>query len=645
MRFLLLLSAASLLAARPDLVISGFEEKTFAGWQVDGDAFGAAPHAPSPQDGIVLFEGTRVAYSGRFSFALKGTLISPAFPVERAYISFLVAGERERAGDLGVELLLDGKVLRAASATHFQPALEVPNHSYRDPRMAWRTWDVRALTGHSVRIRVNDASLYGAIAVDQFIQTDTPKSPPADASIEFRETYRPQFHFTTRSYWGADPNGLFYYGGQWHLFYQHRYPGGGVVWGHATSPDLLRWTYLAPAVPAPPGGMCYSGTGLVDTANASGLQRGKHPPLLLFYTHQPAGPMSMREGPFPKNTQDMAYSVDGGHSWTVSPANPVLRTDDYRDRDPKVLYHSSTRSWIMVLSLSANNVDREKATYGIFRSTNLKNWELTQKLGPGPGFWECPDLFRMEVAGEPGPAKWVLVSGNGHYMIGSFDGRRFEPETGLIQNRWGGHYYATQTFSDAPRGRRVQMGWMNTSRSSMPFDYPGMPFNQQMAFPRELTLRRTPEGLRLFRYPIGEIERLYGRARPFEPRTVQPGDNLLAGVDHDLLDIDLDIELPPAAQLTFQLRGETLQYDAREQRLRAVRAVVPAPMKDGRLQLRVLLDRTSIEVFVNGGQADASGVFFPLDDNRTLSLKVAGAPAKVRKLEIRELRSIYDSSH
>ena len=157
--------------------------------------------------------------------------------------------------------------------------------------------------------------------------------------------------------------------------------------------------------------------------------QGTDPPILLFYTLRPGGEAIIIDPTpnTPRATQCMAYSTDGGRTFTKFAGNPILRTPDCRDRDPKVLFHKPTRSWIMVLSLSRNNARRDEATYGIFRSPDLRNWELLQELGPGAWYWECPDMFELPIDGDPARTKWLLVKSSGEYILGAFDGRTFRP--------------------------------------------------------------------------------------------------------------------------------------------------------------------------------------------------------------------------
>jgi sucrose-6-phosphate hydrolase SacC (GH32 family) len=246
----------------------------------------------------------------------------------------------------------------------------------------------------------------------------------------------------------------------------------------------------------------------------------------------------------------------------------------------------------------------------------------------------------MAVDGDPAKTKWVFMKGSGDYIVGAFDGNRFTPEAGPIRTHWGGSFYGAQSFSDAPNGRRVQIGWMSTGKAG-PNSWPGMPFNQQMSFPRQLTLRTTPEGPRVFREPIAEIAQLYMTTRNVKPGVLQPGDNAMANIHDDLLDIDLEIELKQAQSIKLALRGEDIVYDVKNQKLKVQgRSLSLAPL-DGKLILRALLDRTSIELFGNHGEVTFSLDFFPDPANHNLALTAEGGAAQINRVTLHELKSIW----
>jgi fructan beta-fructosidase len=447
--------------------------------------------------------------------------------------------------------------------------------------------------------------------------------------ITYQEKHRPQFHFTSWRGWLNDPNGLVYDRGEYHLFYQHNPHGctwGDIHWGHAVSQDLVHWQELPDALHPDDMGLMFSGSALVDWRNSSGLARGEGHTLVCFYTA--AGEFA--DPPLPY-TQCMAFSHDRGRTWHKYAGNPVLEHVAGHNRDPKVLWHELLGQWVMVLYLRQAGAEQH---YGLYTSPDLKNWSpLDDVYLPGNG--ECPDLFPLSMDGD---VKWVFWGADGHYFVGTFDGNAFEPQTPPLQAYCGGRErgsaYAAQTWSDIPveDGRRVQMAWLQG-------DIPGMPFDQQMSFPVELTLRATPQGPRLHFTPVQEIERLYQETQTLTDVALSQEPLQLPTGGHDLLDMRADVVVSTATALEFDLRGVPLVYDARRQELSCCGKT--APLKTDKLQLRVLVDRTSIEIFAAGGL-----VYMPLgviadEDHRTCYVSARGGKARGAKIEIARLNSIW----
>lgn len=264
---------------------------------------------------------------------------------------------------------------------------------------------------------------------------------------------RPKFHFTTRSGWLNDPNGLVYYQGEYHLYYQH-FPYGlncnfrNMHWGHAVSRDLLHWEELPIALYPRENDFCYSGSAVIDWDNVTGFQTGDEPPLLAFFTSTGRG-------------ECLAYSNDRGRTFTEYEGNPIIR---HNGRDPKVFYHPESQQWILVVYDAVNY-------FAFYGSKDLKNWTFKYRMH---GFYECPELFKLED-------KWVIFAANGMYQLGSFDGERFEPET-VPRPLFEGHIYAAQTFNELDR--RIMIAWMKSPRPL----YENLEFSQQMTLPVELTL-------------------------------------------------------------------------------------------------------------------------------------------------------------
>jgi levanase len=259
----------------------------------------------------------------------------------------------------------------------------------------------------------------------------------------YQEPYRPQFHYSPAQNWMNDPNGLIYYNGEYHLFYQYNkngMTGGSASWGHAISKDLMHWTELPVAIPVDAYEEVWSGSVVFDKTNSSGLGTPSNPPLVAVYTSsQKASGIQQ---------QALAYSTDGGTTWTKYTGNPVLNIGSHNFRDPKVFWYEPTKSWRMVVALS----DQHKVA--IYSSPNLKNWSLLSEFGPAgvtSAVWECPDLFPMYLDDNNQDIKWVLtvnVAGKAQYFVGNFNGTTFTdgepvytPPTGTVLNDFEGPDY------------------------------------------------------------------------------------------------------------------------------------------------------------------------------------------------------------
>ena len=455
---------------------------------------------------------------------------------------------------------------------------------------------------------------------DELIAVDQP----------YQETYRPQFHYTVKKGWINDPCGLVYYAGEYHLFNDHN-PFGNVVpgvlgakdrppsrWSHAVSRDLVHWQEMPIAILPDKLGAIFSGSGVVDVANTAGFAERDHKTLVLIYTS--AGQ------PF---CQSISYSNDRGRTWTKYGGNPVLQHVAGNNRDPKVIWHEPTKRWIMALFLHKND-------FALFGSADLKQWQrLCDVQIPGTG--ECPDFFELPVDGDKNRKKWLFWGGNGNYRLGTFDGVTFTPETESLQSRYGANDYAAQTYSGIPDedGRRIQMSWMRGGK------YPGMPFTQQQSFPRELTVRTTPEGVRLFMEPVAEIETIRGRKQVWSDLALKPAEEPIELAKGELWEIVAELELVEATEIGLEIRGEKLRYDVGNKTLHCLGRSAPLTPQEGRIKLHVLVDRTSIEVFANDGRIAMCSCFLPDLLNRSLRIYAEGGPAVARSLTVYELRSAW----
>lgn len=462
----------------------------------------------------------------------------------------------------------------------------------------WVYVDLAPFQGTRLTVMADDVT---GDALAALVQSET----PVGTDDLYGEKYRPQFHFTSRRGWLNDPNGLVYYDGMYHLFYQHNPYGwgwGNMHWGHAISPDLLHWEELGDALYPDHLGVMFSGSAVVDWQNTTGFQDGDDPPLVLIYTA--AGE------PY---TQCLAYSTDGGVTWVKYAGNPVLGHIAGHNRDPKVIWHAPSQQWVMALYL----VDYD---YALFGSPDLKTWRKLCDVHIGDAT-ECPDFFELPVDNDPANTRWVFWGANGNYVLGSFDGETFTPESDVLRYAWGGNSYAAQTWSDTPDGRRIQIAWLRVN-------LPGMPFNQMMAFPCELTLRTTAEGIRLCSEPVRESQSLWDWGVHWSDETLAPDEILLEDflIVGDRFDIDADLDPGAATTLNFVVRGIPVTYAVAQQTLTCAGCTIPVPLLDGTFRLRILLDRASLEIFGADGLVALPLGVIPPDEDHTLRFYVEGGP-------------------
>jgi len=453
----------------------------------------------------------------------------------------------------------------------------------------------------------------------------------------YNEKYRPQFHFTAKNGWLNDPNGLVFYKGEYHLFFQHNPFGtkwGNMTWGHAVGPDLVHWNQMENALLPDTMGTMFSGSAVVDWDNCTGLQKGDERTLVAFYTAD-GGTVT----PKVSTTQCLAYSNDRGRTWAKYEKNPIITEITPGNRDPKVFKYmdkGGKSKWIMVLYVDDGG-QKSSHIHSIyfFSSDDLKKWTFLSKT---EGFYECPDFFELAIDGNQENKKWILIGADFKYMIGSFDGIKFIPETAKLICDFGQNYYAAQTYSDIPEedGRRIIIGWMNWSKS--PED---MPFNQQMSFPCTLSLKTFPEGVRMCKYPVKEIEKLYEKTVEKTGIPVKSGENPLSDIEGELLDIDLEILAGSSSEFGLDIRGQKISYAVGEEDLSFNGTHVHLPMVDGKIILRILIDRTSVEIFGNEGRISISSCIQINPENRFIGFYCSSGIANLARIEIRSLKSSW----
>jgi sucrose-6-phosphate hydrolase SacC (GH32 family) len=366
---------------------------------------------------------------------------------------------------------------------------------------------------------------------------------------------------------------------------------------------------------------------VVDWNNTSGFQKGTDKPLVFFHTY--AGGDARFGAPF---TQGLAYSTDAGKTFVKYEKNPIIPHIIGGNRDPKVIWHEESKQWIVALYM-----DRED--YALFGSTNLKEWKQLSEI-KNLGCSECPDFFPLAVDGDAKNIKWVFWGGNGKYLIGSFDGKDFKPETRPLTNKHGGNDYAAMTFSDTPDGRRIQLSWMNHGERV----FRGMPFNHQFTVPRVLTLRTTPQGqVRLYMEPVEELKKLRGKLEEVADVKIEDGRTVQIPYDGELFDAELRINIGTANRLIINAVDRTIEYNVDGKWIALDGIQTPLELKEGFLNLRVIVDRTSIEIFAQDGEVQIAKVFRPRSGvvHTSIAVESIGGNAEIESAKTWKMQSVW----
>ncbi len=485
----------------------------------------------------------------------------------------------------------------------------------------WAPLDVSAWAGKTLTISVNQLP-ENSTALSSIKQADG----MIGAENLYHEALRPQLQFSAKRGWVNDPNGLVFFNGEYHLFFQHNPYGwswGNMHWGHAVSRDLVHWEEIGEALYPDDMGPMFSGSAVVDEQNTSGFGRDGKAPLVLIYTA--AGNPTV---------QCLAYSLDG-RTFTKFAGNPVIPQITGGNRDPKVFWHAPSKRWVLTLYVQlpdAPGAPKPNHTIHFFTSPNLRDWTLRSTT---PGFFECPDFFELPVDSDAAHQKWVLTAASSEYQVGTFDGEKFTPETPKLPAQRGRGFYAAQTFSGMPDGRRVQIGWGQCPSL-------GMPFNQLQCFPCELSLRSTPGGPRLAWQPIAQLASLRVKSHRHEPCTLnEGGKNPLSDVHGELLEIRADFTPAPNSEVLFKVRGVEIRYDSAKQEIVIDKHRAPAPLRDGHQSVIILTDRTNFTIWASDG---LTYVPFPLIANPkelVVEISVKGDAVKFSLLEAHEVKSIW----
>jgi len=472
--------------------------------------------------------------------------------------------------------------------------------------------------------------------------------------------YRPGYLFTPGRNWMSDPNGLVYYKGVYHLFFQHNPEAnvpGKMSWGHASSSDLVHWTEHPVAIPCDEREEVYSGSVVVDQGNSSGFAVGEDPPLVAIYTSVfPDG----------RQAQSLAFSVDAGITWTKYWANPVLDRDSTSFRDPKVFWYPTNDSsgyWVMVA------VEARARQIVLYRSDDLKAWTYLSAFGPPDsheGLWECPDLFPLPVDGHSDRTRWVLIVSIDRgratdgpftgYLVGHFNGVEFTAASAEFRRLdWGRDLYAAVTFANVPNHRRILIGWMNNWNYADAV--PTSPWRGSMSLPRELSITASEDTVRLVQQTPLELRALdhladrvsliafdlEGTRRIYGGRTYRV-DVTFEPVDAHQVGLELRVGDGQEIRLIYDVQSEQLSLDRTRSGETAFDASfksierAPTPLRDGKLELQVFVDRASLEVFAQGGLVCMTEQVFAANDSTGLAILSLGGLTRVKTFEWTPLR-------
>lgn len=487
------------------------------------------------------------------------------------------------------------------------------------------------------------------------------------ASALYEEKHRPQFHFSPKEKWMNDPNGMVYYKGEYHLFYQH-YPEamvwGPMHWGHAVSKDLIHWDHLPIALYPDSLGLIFSGSAVVDERNTSGFGTKENPPLVAVFTYHSLE--KEKAGRSDYQYQGIAFSTDNGRTWNKYEKNPVLKNQGIKDfRDPKVFYHDASSQWVMILAV--------KDHVELWGSPNLKEWnklsDFGYNIGAHGGVWECPDLFKLSIEGES-TEKWVMIVSinpggpNGgsatQYFIGDFDGKSFIQDKDQLTTRWidyGPDNYAGVTWANAPDDRKVFLGWMNNWAYAQ--ELPTESFRGAGTLPRDIRLSRVGKDLLIKSSLVPELASLNRKVKSFGKLKIDKATTLdeqdAGNLNQSMLQGTID-----AKDFKLRLSNKVNQnivigYDAAKKQFYIdksksgnvtfsknypVEVFAPRFSHDQKVNFTIVTDVACMEVFFDDGLSVMTSWYFPDEPFTTLTVE-GKEPLTLDSLTVTQLESIW----
>ncbi len=482
----------------------------------------------------------------------------------------------------------------------------------------------------------------------------------AGAQELYHEQYRPQIHFSPKEHWVNDPNGMVFYEGVYHLFYQY-YPGGTtwgpMHWGHATSSDLVHWEEQPIALYPDSLGYIFSGSAVVDKNNTSGLGANGVVPLIAIYTsHDPVGEKAGRNN---YENQSIAYSLDNGKSWEKYSGNPVLKNPGITDfRDPKVMWYEPGKKWVMTLAT------KDRVTF--FSSPDLKNWkresEFGKDVGAHGGVWECPDLFPLNHNGKK---IWVLVvninpggpnKGSAtQYFLGDFDGNKFIPNS--TETKWldyGPDEYAGITWSNTG-DRKIFLGWMSNWMYAN--QVPSIKWRSAMTIPRELKIKEAGGKMYVASEPVAELNKIQSDPVIKENYKVHHSSDLTnqfkvpCRINFEIKKIkDFTITLSNASgeklligydkKLNQYFIDRTMAGKADFNKEFAAKHFAPRFSNSSTMNMSLIIDESSVELFTDDGLSVMTEIFFPTKPYNQIKIET---PKNIlfKEIEFINLESIW----
>jgi len=478
--------------------------------------------------------------------------------------------------------------------------------------------------------------------------------------------WRPVYHFTPAKNWTNDPNGLIYLNGEYHLYYQHNpfeNKWGHMSWGHATSKDLVSWKHLPVAIPEiekkDTTTWIFSGCAVLDTKNTSGFgQNGKAPLVAVYTADQPKQQLE---------TQFVAYSNDGGMSFAQYAGNPVVDIQKKDLRDPSVVWMEDQQQWIMTVAVPHEH------KLQFYASKNLRDWTLQGEFGNQGDtrkIWECPSMTPLFVDGDPAKKKWLLMISSGNqdgatgmqYFTGDFDGKTFTNDRPAAHQQfvdYGRTYYAAIPYNNLPDGRQTMLGWL------MPFETATYPWRGQMSIPRDLALKSGPEGVLLYQQPSAVLDKTLTALPAAKKLVMQQTDirskeiPLNKGGKFNANANWVDLTFVPGTASEFGLKliqnkdtkseailgynmatNELYVATVKDGQTAVTTDKLTVKPADGKIRLQVLLDKSSLEVFVNGGARVLTTLLFPDAKATGWSVFAKDGDVKLETLKAWNLESI-----